>query len=350
MSEICKKIGIIADKRLLDHQLNISVKECPERLRQLYNSIEYSEIRDRLVFYAPHLIAMEKILQIHSKPYLEQVRKYCVHDNPFAYDKDTYLMEDSLHTSQLAAGGCLELADAIMAEEIDCGFALIRPPGHHAEPGRGIGFCLLNNIALTARHLLECYGLSRILIFDFDAHHGNGTQNCFYGSRQVLTLSIHQENLFPPNSGSVDEFGEGDGYGYNVNIPVKSTFGDLEFNCLTGKVIQEIIDQYLPQIILVSAGFDGHAGDTMSGLNLTGKWYKQITEMLKYNAKQHCNNKLLYILEGGYVPNLLEESVFLTLQAMLEPTPTSIGFAHSPRAINLLNLDLYPVLKKKWAF
>lgn len=166
-----------------------------------------------------------------------------------------------------------------MSAEIDYGFALIRPPGHHAEPGRGMGFCVLNNAAITAEYLRCVYGLQRILILDYDVHHCNGTQAAFYETDEVLTLSIHQERLFP-FSGQASEIGAGKGRGYTINLPVYQQFSDNEYSLLLGKVLGAVVEQYLPQIIIISAGFDGHAEDTISKIDLSTGWFRSISELL----------------------------------------------------------------------
>ena len=163
-------------------------------------------------------------------------------------------MPATLDCAFLAAGGCLQMAEAVMSGVIDRGFALVRPPGHHAETGRGMGFCVLNNIAIVAARLRRAYGLRRILIFDFDVHHCNGTQEVFYNTADVLVCSFHQQDLFP-FSGHPWEIGEGQGLGYTVNVPVFSQYGDAEYTFLAGRVLQSLVEQYMPQIILVSAGF-----------------------------------------------------------------------------------------------
>ncbi len=268
--------------------------------------------------------------------------------NPYSYDRDTYLMEDSFHVAKLAAGGCLVLADAILTGEIDRGFALVRPPGHHAEHGRGMGFCILNNIALTARYLLEKYSLERILIIDFDVHHGNGTQEIFYEDQRVLTLSIHQDSLFPFNTGRFEEYGKNKGLGYNINIPVHPQFGDPEYHYIFGKVVQNLTEQYMPQIILVSAGFDGHADDSKSKTLITTAGFKKICETLKYFANQYCSDGLLYILEGGYDLTALEESVLVSLESLVEKSVMTPGFSFSQRAHKLIASGLVDVIKDKW--
>ncbi|HEB69559.1 MAG TPA: histone deacetylase, partial [Desulfobulbus sp.] len=171
-----KKPGILFDNRYFDHFVSRPSLENARRLRHLYRQLETADYRSRFMHFSPREASIEDIQDVHSSFYVDQIREHALNADPFSYDRDTYLMELSLYTAQLAAGGCLELADRILSGEIDYGFALIRPPGHHAEPGRGMGFCIFNNIAITARYLRRRYDLQRILIFDFDIHHCNGTQ------------------------------------------------------------------------------------------------------------------------------------------------------------------------------
>ncbi|MCD6533150.1 MAG: histone deacetylase [Deltaproteobacteria bacterium] len=330
-----KKTGIIKDQRLFNHRIEQASPENPGRLKNLYLTLANPTYGDKLAGFSPREAGSREIERIHSKFYLDQIRAHALATDPFSYDRDTYLMDESIYTAQLAAGGCLELADRIMNSEIKNGFALVRPPGHHAEPGRGMGFCIFNNIAITAAYLQKTYGLKRILIFDFDVHHGNGTQDIFYDSSQVLTVSMHQNNLFP-FTGKIDELGKDQGVGYNLNLPLFSQFGDLEYTYLTGKVMGHITEQFMPQIILVSAGFDAHVDETISDTTLTTKWFGSVTTMLKKLAYDACDERLLFILEGGYNPISLEASVLTVIDALLEAKLSIVGIPESERAKRLL--------------
>lgn len=338
-----KKCGLLLDQRFYNHVISLPSPENPRRLRFLYNNIE-NNYRDSFYFLKPRPASLESIIAVHSSFYLEQLNDHLLKADPFSYDRDTYLMKDSLATAQLAAGGCLEMADCIMSAEFNHGFALIRPPGHHAEPGRGMGFCILNNIGITARYLLERYKMQRILILDFDAHHGNGTQEMFYESENVMVISLHQKGIFP-FTGKVEELGSGNGEGYTLNIPVHSQFGDLEYTYLIGRLLQGVVEQFMPQIILVSAGYDGHKDDSMSGTLLTTAWFGTVTTMLKQFARETCDNRLMYILEGGYNPISLESSVIATLDSMRKHDNGRIGVLEAKRAVDLL--ATHP-LQKHW--
>ncbi len=329
-----KKCGLLLDNRYFNHSIDNSSPENPQRIQGLYSNI-LNNYRDRFHFFHPRNASLEDIKAVHSSFYLEQLWEHMKKDDPFSYDRDTYLMKDSFATAQLAAGGCLEMVDSIMGGEIDCGFSLIRPPGHHAEPGRGMGFCIFNNIGITARYLQEHYQLSRILILDIDIHHGNGTQEMFYESNEVLVVSLHQQGLFP-FSGSSEEIGREEGEGYNINIPVFSQFGDQEYTFLIGRLLQGVVEQFMPQIILVSAGYDGHKDDNISSTLLTTEWFATITTMLKQYAHEACDNRLMFILEGGYNPVSLESSVIATLDSLLAPDMSRIGVLFAERANNLI--------------
>ncbi len=331
----CKQPGIVFDRRYFDHVIGRPSPENPDRLRSLYRRLEAPPFRDRLCRIQPREARSIDILSVHSGFYLDQIRELSLGDDPYGYDRDTYLMESSLYTARLAAGGCLALADRIMDGTIDYGFALIRPPGHHAEPGRGMGFCILNNVAITAEYLRREYGLERILIVDFDVHHGNGTQAVFYDTRQVLVTSIHQEKIFPFTGGR-SEIGEGDGLGYTINLPVHAQFGDGEYTFLLGKVLTCLSEQYLPQFILVSAGFDAHEEDTISRTLLSTAWFGLAAEILKWLAAESADNRLLFILEGGYNPASLEASVLTTIEALCRPRGPRPGIGINQRADMIL--------------
>jgi acetoin utilization deacetylase AcuC-like enzyme len=328
------KVGFLVDDRYLDHAISRPSPEKPERIRRLA-AIVTERYTEKCLTCKARTADSFDIEAVHSPFYLQQLRDHIVRADPYSYDRDTYLMEHSFYVAELAAGGCLELADQLMAGEVDYGFALIRPPGHHAEPGRGMGFCVFNNVSITAQYLRRKYQLNRILILDFDAHHGNGTQEVFYDTDEVLVISVHQRGIFP-FTGEAKEVGTGKGEGHTINIPVFPQFGDVEYTFLLGRILQSVVEQYLPQIILVSAGYDAHKDETISGTLLTTEWYGLITRMLKQYAHDACENRLLMVLEGGYNPVSLEASVLATFDSLLLPRQDKIGIFYSERANQLL--------------
>jgi acetoin utilization deacetylase AcuC-like enzyme len=328
------KLGLVFDNRYLHHMITAQSLENPDRVRSLYMQLQQRKYIQPIIHIPPREASSAEISMVHSPFYVEQLREHAVKDDPFSYDRDTYLMEESLLTARMAAGGCLALADHIMDGDLDYGFSLIRPPGHHASAGRGMGFCIYNNIALTAEYLRRHYGLSRILILDFDVHHANGTQEIFYDSNEVLVLSIHQKGIFP-FTGEASETGIEGGAGYTINLPVHPQFGDSEYTYLLGRLLQGVVEQYLPQFILVSAGYDGHRDDSISGTLLSTQWFATITHLLRRHALESCNNRLLYIMEGGYNPVSLEKSVLATIDAMLMKNFERPGILPVPRAENI---------------
>ncbi|MBU1139071.1 MAG: histone deacetylase [Proteobacteria bacterium] len=329
------QLGLVFDNRYLHHSIPTPSSENPERVRSLYRHLQQQN-NTSLRHIAPREALNSEICMAHSPFYVKQLREHAVKADPYSYDRDTYLMEDSLPTARLAAGGCFNLADTIMAGELDYGFALVRPPGHHATGGRGMGFCIFNNIALTAEYLRRQHGLRRILILDFDVHHANGTQEIFYDTNEVLVCSIHQSGIFP-FSGFPEELGSEEGLGYTVNIPVHAQFGDSEYTYLLGRLLQGLVEQYLPQFILVSAGFDGHIDDTISGTLLSTEWFGLITHILRRHASESSENRLLYIMEGGYNPISLEASVLSTIDALTQKEFICPGIFPTPRADKILH-------------
>ena len=329
------KPGILMDNRLFRHAIDRQSPENPERLRSLYQRLDTPVYRKRFHRIAAMPACCEAVEAVHSRFYLDQIREHGRLAEPFSFDRDTYIMSETLECARLAAGGCLQMADAIMSGAIDRGFALVRPPGHHAEPGRAMGFCVLNNAAITAAWLRRKYDLSRILIFDFDVHHGNGTQEAFYASNDVLVLSIHQNDLFP-FTGAMTDLGEGQGTGYSINVPVFPQYGDSEYTYIAGQLLQAVVEQYLPQIIIVSAGFDGHMDDPISRTRLSTRWYATVTRLLRRLSVESCQGRLMMILEGGYNPTALEASVMAVLESLLEPDPPMVGIMPSARAARLI--------------
>ncbi len=330
------KLGLVFDNRYLHHSISKPSSENPNRIRNLYMRLQQKLTGDSFQHIQPREASNAEITTAHSPFYLDQLREHAIKDNPYSYDKDTYLMEDSLPTARLAAGGCFALTDRIMEGDINYGFGIIRPPGHHATPGRGMGFCIFNNVALTAEYLRNTYGLRRILILDFDVHHANGTQEIFYDTDEVMVCSIHQKDLFP-FTGTPEELGSGIGKGYTVNIPVHAQFGDKEYTYILGRTLQGIVEQYLPQFILVSAGFDAHKDDTISGTTLSSNWYATIAHILRRHAADNCDNRLLFVLEGGYNPVSLESSIFATIDALLQKNFDRPGILPVPRADKILD-------------
>ncbi len=242
---------------------------------------------------------------------------------------DTPVSFGSWDAALLAAGGVLACTDAICAGEIDRAFAFIRPPGHHAEPDRAMGFCLFNNVALGAAYLRSEHRLERVAIVDFDVHHGNGTQARFYGDPSVLFISSHQYPYYP-GTGDFCQVGTGKGWGYTLNFPLPAGTGDIVFAPIYSRIIAPILNQYEPQFILVSAGFDAFLGDPLGGLAVTAAGYASAAASLILSADKCCQGRICFVLEGGYSPEGLRECTMAVMGEMESTKPTELTFADDP--------------------
>jgi len=223
-------------------------------------------------------------------------------------DPDTFTVADSYHVGCHAAGAALDVVDRVVAREFDNAFAAVRPPGHHAESERAMGFCLFNNVAIAAAYARAQHGIDRVLIVDWDVHHGNGTQEIFWSDANVLYISLHQFPFYP-GTGRVDEVGDGDGRGLTVNIPMPGGFGDEEWTAAFRRVVEPIARQFDPQLVLVSAGFDAHASDPLGGMRVTEHGFATMADSLLAVAREHANGRLIAVLEGGYNVDALASSV-----------------------------------------
>lgn len=228
---------------------------------------------------------------------------------------DTAICHDSYDVALEAVGAAIAAADAVHGGRVRNAFAAVRPPGHHASPGRGMGFCIFNNVAIAARHLQQKHGLKRIAILDWDVHHGNGTQDIFYRDGSVFFASSHEENLFP-HTGAADERGEDGGEGTTLNIPVPEGAGGDVVVPLWRDVIGPALEEFSPEFILVSTGYDARAGDPLGMLNLTDGDFAELARMVCGWAGKHCAGRAVFVLEGGYDPDGLASAVRATLEAM----------------------------------
>ncbi|MBI5955565.1 MAG: histone deacetylase, partial [Chloroflexi bacterium] len=256
----------------------------------------------------------EQIARVHRTSYVQAVEQMAEAGGG-QLDWDTVISSSSFRAARYAAGGTLRAVDAVMTDEAKAAFALVRPPGHHALPQRGMGFCLFNNVAIAARYGQRQYGLERILIVDFDAHHGNGTQAAFYSDPGVLYFSTHQYPFYP-GTGHWEETGEGSGRGYTVNVPLPSGTGDEGFRRAYEEVLVPLARRFAPQLILVSAGYDAHWADPLTMMSLSVKGFAWMAGALDSLAREHCPKKLVLALEGGYNLEALSFSIAATLRAL----------------------------------
>ena len=259
----------------------------------------------------------EQLISVHSPRLLRALRQMAGEGGGFI-GGDTYVTEASYDLARLAAGGCCAAADHIMRGHSGNGLAIVRPPGHHAGKSQVSGFCLINNIAVAARHLQAVYGLRRILVIDVDVHHGNGTQDIFYDDPTVLFITSHLylPLYFYPGSGAAHETGRGPGRGFTLNVPVPAYVGDNGYRRLFAEVICPKIAAFRPEFVLVSIGFDAHWADPLSASGLTLTGYAQIVRTLLRVATEQCQGRILFILEGGYLQKALTYGVLNLLTAL----------------------------------
>jgi len=286
----------------VEHVMSPGHPESPDRLRSALSSIGATGLLDsqKVNLLTPKKASLSEVYLLHSKAYLEGIRAKSEKGGGI-YTMDTSVNSYTYDAALLAAGGGIDSVDRVMQGDSDNGFVLCRPPGHHAEYERAFGFCFINNVAVAAKHLLEKHNVERVMIVDYDAHHGNGTQRSFYSSRDVLYVGLHQDGrtLFP-GSGFPDEIGEGEGEGYTVNLAMYPGAGDSSYNQAFSQVLEPIAESYNPDFILVSVGYDGHFMDPLTNLGLTTSGFTMMNSRLKQIASSYANGRIVCFLEGGY--------------------------------------------------
>ncbi len=306
--------GYVYDPVFLEHDLR-GHPENQQRLRQILSVLEKHGVLERLAQVPGVPIAQDRLERVHDPLYIEQVQRVAQRGGGHL-DMDTYVRPASYDAALMAAGGLVEATRAVLDGELDNAFALVRPPGHHALRGRGMGFCLFNNVAIAARYALAEHGLDRILIVDFDVHHGNGTQDEFEADPAVMYISTHQYPYYP-GTGYWNETGQGDGRGSIVNVPLGGGVGDDGF----ARIIQEIVVpaawRFQPELILVSAGYDAHWDDPLAYMQLSIGGYTAVARALQELAEELCAGRIVFTLEGGYHLEALAYSVLNTFGVLL---------------------------------
>lgn len=273
--------------------------ENPETKRRFRNLLEVAGLTPQLHNIAPRKATEEEILRFHTREHLERVKTLSAGIGGDA-GVFTPIGRGSYEIALLSTGGVLAALEAVLNGDVDNAYALVRPPGHHAVAGEGMGFCTFGNAALAGFHAMEKFGLERIAFVDWDVHHGNGTQSAFYGDSRALTISIHQDNCFPPDSGYRHEHGEGAGEGFNLNIPLPPGSGVGAYEAAYERVVLPALYKYKPQLIIVPSGFDAGAYDPLGRMQMHSEGYRQLTRKLMRAADDLCDGKLLFTHEGGY--------------------------------------------------
>ncbi|VBB43171.1 Histone deacetylase domain containing protein [uncultured Desulfatiglans sp.] len=313
-----KKTGFLYDERFLLHRTGPFHPEAPERLEVIHRAARQNGLLGRLVPIAALSPDPHRVEAVHSIAHIRRFEEICLMGRSEMDHPDNQICEETFATAMLAVGGVLEAVRMVMEREIDNAFCAVRPPGHHAEEDRAMGFCFLNNIAIAARYLQTAWGLQRIGIVDFDVHHGNGTQHIFEKDPGVFFYSIHEHPTFAyPGTGREFERGTGQGLGFTLNSPILPGEGDDAYRHAFEKDLIPAFDRFEPEFILVSTGFDAHAEDDMSNIQLSTAGFSWVMEKITDLAERHAGGRLVSVLEGGYCLERLPELTRNHLEILL---------------------------------
>lgn len=307
--------GLLYDARYLLHAPGSLHPEKPARLTSTINYLEKLSWFSKLKRYTPQKAELDWVLAVHSINYIKRVEEMCKKGMPFLDTPDVGVSKESYNIALLAVGGALYLGDQVILGKLDNGFALLRPPGHHALKQEAMGFCLFNNIAILAKYLQRRHGVDKVVILDFDVHHGNGTQNTFYEDPSVLYISLHQYPFYP-GTGSANETGANKGEGTTLNYTMKAGSDDKDYKEAFVKKILPRIREFKAEFILISAGFDAHKDDPLANINLTTECFTWMTERIIEVANEFSGGRIISLLEGGYNLKVLPECVATHLKVL----------------------------------
>ena len=308
------KTGFLFSEKFMDHRTG-DHPECPERLKAIKAAVDSGKIGENLIFIEPEEATQEQISLIHPLEYIKSVMDSCKLGDRFL-NADTMICRRSYDTALLAVGGVLKVLSLIHDGTLKNGFCAVRPPGHHAESNRAMGFCLFNNVAIAARYAVSSMGSKKVFIIDWDIHHGNGTQNAFYTDSDVFYSSLHQYPYYPGSGGSY-ETGRGKGKKFTLNFPLNPYKGDETYISIFKEKLIPTLVEYKPDLIIISAGFDAHEKDHLASMNITSDGFYRMTRLVCEAAESVCEGKILSVLEGGYNLKALGESVVLHLKGLL---------------------------------
>ncbi len=309
--------GFITHPIYLSHDTGMGHPESPQRLSAIQNYLERAEIASQLQFVTPnrHPEVEDAIIAVHRPAYYQGLCQRVPQNGLIHLDPDTPFSPLSLQAAEMAVSGVLTAIDQVMAGQLRNAFCALRPPGHHAESNRAMGFCLFNNVAIGARYLQKKYPCKRIFILDWDVHHGNGTQHRFYDDPTVFYFSTHQYPFYP-GTGAENERGVGDGEGFTQNCPLSAGDGDRKMLNRFNKELANAVAAFKPDFILISAGFDAHQDDPLAQLNVTDDGFSEMTQIVKSLAALYCEGRVISCLEGGYNLSALARSVGRHLEVL----------------------------------
>ena len=308
------KVGLVYDPIYLEHDTG-SHPENSQRLVAIMSHLDESGTKEKLTCLSPRPASVEELRMVHTPEYIYAVKSKAEKGGGWL-DPDTIMCPKSYEVALYAAGGLLTAVEAVMKGEVSSVVALVRPPGHHATSNRAMGFCIFNNVAVAAKFALANYNLERVLIADFDVHHGNGTQETFYADPKVLYFSTHQYPFYP-GTGWIDETGASEGQGTTVNFPMTAGWGDEEYLRAFNEVLAPVARRFQPQFILISAGFDPHWADSIAMMQVSVAGLAQMVMVLKNLAAELCPGRLIFTLEGGYNLQVAASAVKATFDVLL---------------------------------
>jgi len=316
--------AVFYSSKFLEHDTGPDHPDTPNRLTVIIDELSRSDLllTEKCAFVKPKPARLEDLELVHESDYIRLVEKTCSSGGGILDLGDTVVSSKSCEAAFLAVGALIDAINIVANKKAKNAFALVRPPGHHAGPYYALGFCLFNNIAVAASHLLRRLNYARVLIIDIDAHHGNGTQEIFYNTNQVLYISVHEDSQGFPGTGFTDEVGEGEGIGYTVNVPLPFRSDDSIHRQAFDEIVEPISSQYKPQFILVSAGFDGHYTDPVGALSLSMNGFEETFKKIVTLSNRLCEGKLVVTLEGGYSLNFLGKMTTAAIANMANATYT----------------------------
>lgn len=329
------KVGLVYDPIYLKHDTGQHVENA-RRLEAITAYLEQTGLGQQLTLIKPRTASTEEISLVHDNQYISYIRDATQRGGGWL-DADTVMSPDSYQAAVYAAGGAIRATEAVMNGEVGSAFALVRPPGHHATSQRAMGFCLFNNVAIATKYALTKYKLDRVIIIDFDVHHGNGTQATFYDNPQVLYVSTHQSPFYP-GTGSLEETGIAAGQGTTINIPLPAGSGDAEYLPIFEQIVAPAARRFNPQFILVSAGYDLHWADDIALMQVSVSGFAQMVSIIKGLADELCSGRLVFSLEGGYNLQVLPYAVKATFDVLLGNTNIEDSLGQSPHRFPAPNI------------
>ena len=314
-----RNTGYVYAQRYLLHDPGSWHPERPDRLKAIHTALQEGDLLDLLVRLRPDYAPLEWVERLHDPDYIRRFKEACEQGKHIFEVQDCGISRESYQTALLAVGGVMLAVDAVMDGRAHNAFCAVRPPGHHAEHDRALGFCFFNNVALGAVYALEHYGLERVAIVDWDVHHGNGTQHMFEENPRVFYVSLHEDPEYCyPGTGYRREEGKGPGKGFTLNLPFPPRSGDEEYLEALGNEALPRLKRYAPQMVFISAGFDAHSQDPLAHMNLSRLGYREMARLILDLALETAEGRLITVLEGGYNLQVLEECVEDHLRILMD--------------------------------